>query len=291
MSFTSDVKHELASCDVAENLRETLRFGMVFGFKGDGPYFITKEKTAAGYVRKYFPKNSVSIRTAASSNGISYCVTFNDRLLPLKYGYKENRILSSSIRGSDEQVGVFLRGLFMVCGNVYVQKAGYHLEFSVGSKEKCEELYRLTNEQGMTTNLSHRGQSYFLYSKNSENISGILTFMGSVQSSMEIMNIKILKEVRSNINRSVNCETANIDRTARASAKQLDDIRLILDTLPDDKLANELKEIAQLRIENPDMSLRDLGKLLDPPISRSGVNHRFERLAVLAENIRNGTCS
>ena len=100
------------------------------------------------------------------------------------------------------------------------------------------------------------------------------------------MNIKIIKDVRSNINRSVNCETANIDRTVKASTKQIDDIRLIFDTLGKDKLPDDLLEIAELRLENPDMSLRDLGNIAEPKISRSGVNHRFERIAKLAEDIR-----
>ena len=115
--------------------------------------------------------------------------------------------------------------------------------------------------------------------------------MGAVQCAMEIMNIKIIKEVRSGINRSVNCETANIERTVRASSKQLDDIKLILENAEPGELSDDLREIALLRMNNPDMSLRDLGKLANPVISRSGVNHRFERIAKLAEEIRNRQCS
>lgn len=291
MSFTNDVKRELCGCDVPDNLRDVLRYGMMYGFKGDDPYFMTHDKSAAGYVRRIFPKNSMEVRATKIRTGISYCVSPKDRLLPLKYGYFEDKLSRGDIGGSDTEVGMFLRGLFITSGNVYVQKAGYHLELSAGSKKRCEELNSLINEQGMTVNISHRGYSYFLYSKNSENISDILTFMGAVQCAMEIMNIKIIKEVRSNINRSVNCETANIDRTVRASAKQLDDIKLVLVTLGEDRLPAELCEIAKLRLDNPDMSLRDLGKLAEPNISRSGVNHRFERIAKLAEEIRSGSIS
>ena len=291
MSFTNDVKRELCSCDVPDDLRDVLRYGMMYGFKGEEPYFITRDKSAAGYVRRIFPKNSMAVTTTKIRTGLSYCVAPQDRMLPLKYGYFEDKIPRGDIGGSDTEVGMFLRGLFITSGNVYVQKAGYHFEISAGNRKKCEELYDLINEQGMTVNISHRGYSYFLYSKNSENISDILTFMGAVQSAMEIMNIKIIKEVRSNINRSVNCETANIDRTVRASAKQLDDIKLVLATFGEDKLPSELCEIAKLRLDNPDMSLRDLGKLAEPNISRSGVNHRFERIAKLAEDIKDGKIS
>ena len=286
MSFTNDVKRELCGCDVPDNLRDVLRYGLMFGFKGADPYLVTRDKAVAGYIRRIFPKNSIEVRVSKISTGTSYLTAPKDRLLPVRYGYFENGIVNDLIGGSDAEVGMFMRGLFVASGSAHVQKAGYHLELSVGDREKCESLLRLITEQGMQINLSHRGASYFLYSKNSENISDILTFMGAVQSAMEIMNIKIMKEVRSNINRSVNCETANIDRTVRASAKQLDDIRLVIENLDSEQLSDDLREIAGLRLENPDMSLRDLGKLVEPNISRSGVNHRFERIAKLAEEIR-----
>ena len=101
-----------------------------------------------------------------------------------------------------------------------------------------------------------------------------------------MMNIKIVKGVRNNINRSVNCETANIDRTIRAAAKQVDDIKQIVADIGMDGLSEELREIAQLRLDNPDMSLRDLGKLTSAGITRSGINHRFERIAKIADELR-----
>ena len=287
MSFTNDVKKELCGCEIPDELREILRYGLMFGFKGEGePYFITHDKTAAGFVMRIFPKNSMERQITKTRSGNGWCIVPKDRLLSLRYGYFEDHVSREKAGSSDTEVGMFIRGVFISCGNVHVQKAGYHLELAVGSKSKCESLHRFINEQGINVNISHRGSSYFLYSKNSENISDMLTFMGAVQSAMEIMNIKIIKEVRSNINRSVNCETANIDRTVRASAKQLDDIKLLFDVLGEDKLPDELREIAGLRLANPDMSLRDLGMLAEPHISRSGVNHRFERISKLADELR-----
>ena len=279
MSLTNDVKRELCGCDVPDELRDTLRCGMMFGFRGNEPYFLTRDKTAAGFVKRIFPKNSMETEISKTRGGTNYCIMPKDPFLALKYGFFEDDISREMTGESDVQVGIFLRGVFITSGNVCVQKAGYHLEIAARDKRKCESLYRIINEQGMNINISHRGDSYFLYSKNSENISDTLTFMGAVQSAMEIMNIKIIKEVRSNINRSVNCETANMDRTARASAKQLEDIRYVLDVIGEDKLPDDLREIVRLRSENPDMSLRDLGTLVQPNSSRSGVNHRFERLS------------
>ncbi len=286
MSFTNDVKHELCEIDIPESDRDTFRYGLLYGFRGDIPYFLTYDKKTAMSVKRYLPKKDLTFDISGMKKKNTYCITVGDHETIRKYGYFSGSIDTSFTGGSDEKIGVFMRGVFLTSGNVYVQKAGYHLEFSMYDDSRCNALYKLINEQGMKIEMSHRGKYSFLYSKNSENISDILTFMGAMQSAMEIMNIKIIKEVRSNINRSVNCETANIERTVKASTKQTEDIKLIFDRIGEDKLSEDLREIALLRLENPDMSLRDLGMLVVPHISRSGVNHRFERIAELADELR-----
>lgn len=285
MSFSLDVKNELCECEVPESAKEALRYGLIYGFRGNCS-FITYDRKTAYFVKKHLPKKKTEFLELKNKRSVSYCLNIADQDLQAVYGFLSPEINTGLTGESDEQVGMFLRGVFLTCGNVYVQKAGYHLELNPATARKCEELYRLMTEHGMNINISHRGDLAFLFSKNSENISDILTYMGAMQCAMEIMNIKIIKEVRSNINRSVNCETANIDRTVKASAKQAEDIKLIYERLGADKLPDELREIAELRIANPDMSLRDLGKLSDPVISRSGVNHRFERIAKIAEELR-----
>jgi DNA-binding protein WhiA len=259
-------------------MKDTLRYGILYGLRGG--QFVTHDRKLAHYVKRELRKYQAVLAEVKHKTDTAYSVSTQ------LTGIGSVGTDSSLTDGSDEQTGTFLRGMFIACGNVYIQKAGYHLEIMPDSEEKCAVLHRLITEHGMTINISRRGRTAFLYSKNSENISDILTYMGAMRCAMEIMNIKIIKEVRSNINRSVNCETANIDRTARASAKQLDDIAFIFEKLGRDKLPEELCEIAELRLANPDMSLRDLGKLVQPEISRSGVNHRFERLTKLAAELR-----
>lgn len=287
MSFNSDVKHELCGCEIRGNTAEALRYGLFYGFRGTGPHFLTYDKEIVLYVRRVLPANMIKYEELDPSGNIRYCVTADSNAVSSEYGSFDEGIRTDKAVGDDETVGAFLRGVFMTCGNVFVQKAGYHLEFMPGSIRKCRALCTLINEQGMRADISHRGKDDIIYCKNSENISDILTFIGAMQSAMEIMNIKIMKEVRSGINRSVNCETANIGRTAKASAKQLEDIRLIFASVEKNVLTDELRELAQLRLDNPDMSLRDLGALLSQPLSRSGVNHRFERLSQIADELRN----
>ena len=131
-----------------------------------------------------------------------------------------------------------------------------------------------------------RKNNNILYIKESENIEEILTFMGAQNSTLEIMNIKILKDMRNRVNRVRNCDMANLNKTSAASVSQLQDIRLIESNMGLENLPDTLREIAEARLENPEFSLNDLGEILDPPIGRSGVNHRLKRIKQIADQIR-----
>lgn len=286
MSFTNDVKKELCGNDISGELRDTFIYGLLYGFRNAEPMLITESEYVAECFKNILLSKSVIINKLTLKNRKTYSIEIADKTLLEKYCFASDNINTELVNGSDIATGVFLRGVFLSCGSVSVQKAGYHLELSINSPEKCEKLYNMINEQGMVINRSKRKCSHFLYSKNSENISDFLTFIGAMQSSMEIMNIKIFKEVRSNINRVVNCEAANIEKTASAAAKQILDIKLIDEKIGISSLDDDLSEIARVRLENPDVSLSGLVKLLDKPISRSGVNHRFLRISKIAEDLR-----
>lgn len=285
MSFTIDIKNELCECIIPQPMLDILRYGLLYCLSSDKSFLLTDSRCVDMSFAELFG-NDVCSEQVKRKNGQYYKISVSENALEPKFGYKEAEINRNYVSGNDTETGIFLRGVFLACGMVSVQKAGYHLELSVRDAKKCEQLYNLIHEQGMKINRSVRRGIPFLYSKDSENIADFLTFIGAMSGSMEIMNIKIYKEFRSNINRVVNCEAANIGKTVTAAAKQIEDIRLIMESGEYDKLSSELKEIASLRIDNPDISLNDLGKLLDPPISRSGVNHRLERLKRIAEELR-----
>ncbi len=287
MSLTNDVKQELCGSDINKATKTAFIYGLIFGIKGQSPIIVTECESVADCFRNLFPAESITLSEEIKRGKKLYSVAITDKKLLELYRYGENSVNHSLVNGNDAVTGAFLRGVFLVCGAVSVQKAGYHLELSLDNEEKCRSLHSFIKEQGMNINISHRRNSFFLYSKNSENISDYLTFIGAMKSSMKIMNIKIIKEVRSNINRVVNCEAANIGKTAAAAAKQILDIRLIGEKMGYDKLDEDLRELALLRLENPDISLSGLGGLLSEPLSRSGVNHRLKRIAAIAEDIRN----
>ncbi len=285
MSFTSDIKTELCEGIIPQALADTFCYGLLYPLRKEKPYIVTDNKSVEQCFLELFSNNS-SYEHRKKGENLNYKITVNADKLNEKYGFYFYGINRSFVSGNDIDTGIFLRGVFLSCGSLSVQKAGYHLELSVHNENKCEQLYNLIHEQGMKINRSVRRGVPYLYSKDSENIADFLTFIGAMQSSMEIMNIKIFKDFRSNINRKVNCEAANIGKTVAASSKQIEDINYISDCGEYEKLPSDLKELASLRIENPDISLSELGKLFDPPISRSGVNHRIERIRKIADELR-----
>lgn len=179
----------------------------------------------------------------------------------------------------------FLRGAFLVCGAVTDPEKDYHGEFTVQRVNLCNDLEALLGESIFEPKKTTRKNSFVLYTKESETVEDFLTYIGAVNSSLGVMGIKMYKDVRNNINRKTNFETANISRTVAASVSQVEAIKKIrkyrgIESLPDD-----LKELALLREENPEMSLRELGESLTVPISRSGVNHRLARIIETAREI------
>lgn len=286
MSLTIDVKNEVCECVIPNSLTDVFKYGLLYCIDAEKGFLLTDSRCVERIFKELFGSN-VHSEQVLRKNGQYYKIFITGNTLEEEYLFSESSINRSLVSGNDVDTGVFLRGIFLSCGTVSVQKAGYHLELSVHNKDKCEQLFNLIQEQGMKINRSSRRGVPFLYSKDSENISDFLTFIGAMQNSMEIMNIKIYKEFRSNINRVVNCEAANIEKTVTAATRQIEDIKFIIECGEYEKLPSELKEIASLRSENPDISLNELGKMLDPPISRSGVNHRLERLKKIAEELRN----
>lgn len=188
----------------------------------------------------------------------------------------------------NNSLGVFAAGVFLACGSVNDPSKEYHLEFAVPEETLAQELMKLLGMLGITAkSVIRRGQN-IVYIKGSESIEDTLTFIGAQQCTLELMNVKIFKDVRNKANRIANCDAANIDKVVNAAMKQIEDIILIDSVIGISELSDELREVAQLRLDNSDMSLKEIGESLAEPISRSGVNHRFKKLAKLAEEIRNG---
>lgn len=204
----------------------------------------------------------------------------------MKYHFSETERHIDSEIISTSSLGIFTAGVFLAGGSVNDPEKEYHLEFTAPSESLARELITLLSDIGVTSGQALRRGQQVVYIKGSESIEDTLTFIGAQQCTLDLINVKIYKDIRNKANRIANCDSANIDKLVRASMRQIDDIKLISEVQGLESLSEELREIAEIRLANTDMSLQDIGDSLKEPISRSGVNHRFKRLARIAENIR-----
>ena len=180
----------------------------------------------------------------------------------------------------------FIRGAFMERGAISDPNKFYHYEIVCKYEEDAEVLKEMLMFFGMDAKVIARKNSFIVYMKEGNNITDTLNLMGAVVSQMNLYNVMILKGISNDVNRKVNCETANLNKTIEAAVKQIKDIEYIRDTVGLDSLSDGLTQVALLRLENPDMNLKDLGELLDPPVGKSGVNHRLRKIGEKADELR-----
>lgn len=180
----------------------------------------------------------------------------------------------------------FLRGTFLASGSVSDPSKSYHLEIAPLSKDDAESILKLLSSIGFTAKSTQRKGKCVVYLKEGEQISDFLGSIGATGSLMKLENARILRDIAGNINRQVNFEAANLKKTGIASGRQLEDIELIERTIGLGSLSPSLQQAAKLRKENPDGSLQELAQSSDPPVGRSGINHRLQRLKEIAERIR-----
>lgn len=180
----------------------------------------------------------------------------------------------------------FLRAAFLSGGSISDPEKTYHLEISTRNLSCAELIKELLLEYGINLKIIIRKGIYVAYIKEGENIVDFLNIIGAHGALMELENVRILKDMRNSVNRIVNCETANLEKTVNASVRQMENIKLIQSVMGIDKLPDNLIEIAELRLEYSDASLKELGEMLHPKLGKSGVNHRLRKLDEIAEQLR-----
>lgn len=179
----------------------------------------------------------------------------------------------------------FLRGAFMATGSMSDPNKSYHFEIVCKTIEQAERLQELMQEFETDAKIVERKKHQVVYLKEGSQIVDMLNVMEAYVSLMNLENVRIIKEVRNSVNRKVNCETANINKTVNAAVKQIADIELIRDTVGLDKLPKSLYEMALVRLEHPEAPLKELGNYLNPPVGKSGINHRLRKIAAFAEKL------
>ena len=294
MSFTGDVKTELvenyimSECSMRAFTYGFLLFGKSFSSRSvccssDYECVINSFAQAITEVSGVLPavtklksgKYTLKITSSEDRKKVLECFdhSVNEIVLRINHGIFED----------DDCYGAFLKGVFLSCGTVSNPDKSYHMEFVVPHTKLSSDLLKVLNDLDMNAKHILRKYTNVIYIKDSENIEDMLTMMGAVNSSLYIMGIKVQKDVRNKINRQMNFESANMSRSIEAGLNQVRAIELIQKNQGLESLPSELKELAALRLENPDMSLKELGASLSVPISRSGVNHRFEKIISISE--------
>ena len=212
---------------------------------------------------------------------MSFASDIKDELLGLKMWD-----INSGMKQDEQIARLCIREAFIKSGSINDPNKKYHLEIMFKTKKKAEEMQQLLNNFNIHARIIKREKEYMLYLKEGEEISNFLALIGANSSVIKFEEVRVLKETRNDINRLVNCETANLNKTINAAVKQIEDIKLIKKKHKFSSLPENLQEIAELRITNPDVSLVELGKMLSEPIGKSGVNHRLKKLSEIAEDLR-----
>ncbi len=306
MSFAGEVKKELSKADISINARRVAEcYGLLLYSRRFSKEEI-KLKTESMCVAERFSehismlfgaiieKKSTLRATKEDINlhSIKVLLQSDCQRIFTSFGHIPDALTLRVNRANieDEQcVSAFLRGAFLSCGSVNDPQKNYHLEFCVPYKNLCNDLCTLMGEVAecnLTPRTTVRNGTHIVYLKDSEQITDLLTYMGAPNSAMDIMSAKAYKQMRNITNRRINSELANISRIAEAGARILSAIDVIDADRGLSALPENLREVAELKRDNPELSLSALGNLLNPPISRSGVNHRLNKLIELADEIK-----
>lgn len=193
--------------------------------------------------------------------------------------------LNAAIIETDECRAAFCRGAFLTGGSVTDPESGYHLELVTSHSNLSREVISLLLELNLPAKLTFRKSNNIIYFKESGNIEDFLTRIGAPLSALDLMQTKLFKDVRNRVNRKVNCEMANLSKTADAAKAQISAIKIISERRGLESLPSQLREAAELRLQNPELSLSELAKLTNGQVGRSGLNHRLNKILAIAEEI------
>ncbi len=289
MSFSGEIKEELSKLSNLKD-KEAVYYELI-------GYLITKNTKIEKRI-KYSTESEYNINRLnklLNNLNIKYDIEMQGKLYVISFSkntdIKDIQIIDSNICinpievNEDKDVKAIIRGAFMGGGFVSEPTSKYHLEINFENETNFEFIKRLLENYNMSIKRLKRDGSISLYIKDGEEISNFLALIGASESMLKFEEIRVIKEARNNVNRMVNCEVANLNKTVTAATKQIEAIRKLKNSRKFTNLPEELKEIANLRLKNPDASLIELGNMLKEPVGKSGVNYRLNKLIKMAEEL------
>lgn len=295
MSFSGKVKEELAMrfptgrhCLLAEFSAISAMCG-TFSEDGEGEEILTIHTENEAIVRKCFTLVEKTFNIGGEVSSYTSIRSNPETGSKMYYFLAQGKGLKAVRNASVQAVcckRAYLRGAFLASGSVSDPRKSYHFEIVCGTERIAQYLQHLMFGFQMDAKIVRRKKSYVVYLKDGTGIVDMLNVMEAHVALMELENVRILKEMRNRVNRKVNCETANINKTVSAAVKQVEDIVYIRDSIGFDRLSEGLKDVALARLEYPEATLKELGELLETPVGKSGVNHRLRKLSEIAEKLR-----
>lgn len=310
MSFSSKIKEELARhigsarhCRIAEITAIINLNGQIEYDETSGTYGIKVHTENPTVARKYFTllKKTFNINVEVvmrRSHHLKKKRVYNvyvfgkaevTKILQACHLIKDGKVshrIDPLIVGTTCCKRSYIRGAFLATGSMSDPEKTYHLEIVDLREEHSHQLMDLINHFDMDAKTILRKKYQVVYLKEGKQIVEFLNVIEAHVSLMELENLRILKEMRNNVNRIVNCETANLNKTVSAAVRQINDIEYIRDTIGLEALPEHLEELAHVRLDNSDASLKELGELLSPTVGKSGVNHRLRKISRFAESLR-----
>lgn len=276
MSFSANIKEELSKINIFsnENIVKAELYGYLLttNINENKIKFLTENEYNINRLNKLL--NRLKINYNIEMKGNNYLIEFNKKDIELSKLDIENPEISKAI----------VRGAFLGGGSITEPENRYHLEIRLETPEAREKIIKIINSFNIEAKTLDRKYSYSIYIKDGEEISKILALIGASGSVLKYEDIRVIKETKNNVNRKVNCETANLNKTINASVNQIQAIEKIKKEKKWNRLSPNLQEIAILRLENPDATLEELGKMLSEPIGKSGVNHRLKKIIEISED-------
>lgn len=287
MSFSSQTKEELSRMNNLAN-KEVVKYELL-------GYLVTNHISIEKNKMKFVTENQYNINRFSKliSNlnynnyeievsGKNFCITLPKPEFP-EISYEENAILLNIQSQNEMLEKAMLRGAFLGSGSISNPVSTYHLEILCSTEANAQMLVNILNKYQITLKILQKKSNYSIYSKDGNEISKFLAFIQANGAVLKFEEIRVYRDVRNNVNRKVNCETANLNKTVNAAFKQIEDINYLIQTGEFTKLSKSLQEIANIRLQNPEASLAELGKLLQTPIGKSGVNHRLQAIQNIVE--------
>ena len=283
MSFSSDIKEELSKVNNLKN-KEVLEAE----FLG---YILTGNTTNNEDALEFITENEFNIERfyrILFNLEIEYDPEIRGKVFvaTIKKNEKVEKLMEIKLDPNEEIQKAIVKGASLGAGSVTDPSKQYHLEIIFQERSNAEYVLNLCKNFGVYLKVLETENKLQLYIKDGEEISKFLALLGANRGVLSFEDVRITKEIKNNVNRLVNCETANLNKIVNASVNQVNDIKLIQKLNKFEELPEDLKEIAILRLENPDMSLKALGELLENPIGKSGVNHRLQKIHDFAEELR-----